>query len=171
VSNPLYFLPPAALPADVDSRTYEPADLSWKVEKPLGSDGDLAGSEQDVSLDFRLRQGERASQFVALAGDFRGPRRTATAIAFDGVASRPMRVSVQLRYPSGGGERWARSVYLDTSQRHVVVPLDHMLPVDHQTGSAPSIATAKTLLFVVDLVNASPGSSGTFRVANVTLGR
>jgi len=51
------------------------------------------------------------------------------------------------------------------------VPLDHMLPVDHQTGSAPSIATAKTLLFVVDLVNASPGSSGTFRVANVTLGR
>jgi hypothetical protein len=82
-----------------------------------------------------------------------------------------MRISVQIRYRSGGGERWARSVYLDQSSRRIVVPFDEMVPVDRQTGAAPDLRSAQTLLFVVDLVNASPGSGGTFRIGNVALGR
>ena len=83
-----------------------------------------------------------------------------------------MRISVQLRYPVGGGEqRWARSAYLDSTSRHIDVPLDAMVPVDRQTGPPPPIAQARSLMFVVDLVNASPGASGTFRIANVAIAR
>jgi len=124
-----------------------------------------------VAIDFRLRAGDKGSQFAALVGDLRGARQGVTHLAFDGVASRPLRVSVQLRYPSGGGERWARSVYLDDASRHVVVSLNEMLPVDRQAGPPPPLGKAGSLLFVVDLVNASPGTSGTFRISNVALGR
>ena len=172
LSNPLYFLPPPIAPPAEAPRTFSPLELSWHVEKDMGSDGDPAGSERDIALDYRLRAGQKASQFVALAGDFRRPPEAATRLAFDGVASRPMRISVQLRYPVGGGEeRWARSAYLDSTSRHIDIPLDAMVPVDRQTGSPPPIARARSLIFVVDLVNASPGASGTFRVANVAIAR
>lgn len=171
VTNPIYFLPPAATPGPVGAPQFAPADITWHVEKSMGSDGDLAGPEREVAIDFRLRAGEKASQFTALVGDFRGARQGVTHLALDGEASRPMRVSVQLRYPSGGGERWARSVYLDRASRHIVVPLDEMLPVDRQPGPPPPLDRAGSLLFVVDLVNASPGTSGTFRISNLALGR
>ena len=171
VTNPIYFLPPAPAPGPVGAPAFAPADITWHVEKDMGSDGDLAGPEREVAIDFRLRAGDKGSQFAALVGDLRGARQGVTHLAFDGVASRPLRVSVQLRYPSGGGERWARSVYLDDASRHVVVSLNEMLPVDRQTGPLPPLGKAGSLLFVVDLVNASPGTSGTFRISNVALGR
>lgn len=171
LSNPIYFLPPPK-PLAPDTRAFALADLTWHVEKGMGSDGDLSGSEQEVAIDFRLRAGEKASQFVALAGDFRGPRRPGTVLAFDGVAARPMRVSAQVRFPGPGREeRWARSVYLDGTVRRVVIPLDEMVPVDQQTGPAPPIEQARSLIFVVDLVNAQPGASGSFRIGNVAVGR
>ncbi len=172
VSNPVYFLPPPAPSAPAAApRTFAPVDLSWHVEKSMGSDGDLAGSEQEIAIDYRLRAGERASQFVALAGDLRGARPAGTVLAFEGVASRSMRVSVQVRSSLGGEERWAHSVYLDRTARHIVIPLDEMVPVDGQGGTMPPIARARSLLFVVDLVNALPGSSGTFRVSGVSVAR
>lgn len=173
VSNPIYFLDIPLPPQPKGSLSVTPADLAWHVEKGEGSDGDLAGSERDISIDFRLRSGTRTSQFVALAGDFRGPRAGATTVLFEGVASRPMRVSVQLRYPAGGGreQRWGRSVYLDTNPRTVSISLDEMVPMEQQGGAAPPVAEARSLIFVVDLVNAVPGSSGNFRIANVLLGR
>ena len=172
VGNPLYFLDAEPPPPTPRPRSYVQADFSWHVEKSMGSDGDLAGSEQEIAIDYRLRAGERASQFVALAGDFRQPRQPGSAVAFEAWASRPMRVSVQLRYPVDGGDaRWAHSVYLDRTSRHIVVPLDEMVPVDQQAEGPPPIVRARSLIFVVDLVNALPGSSGTFSVSHVTLAR
>jgi hypothetical protein len=175
VSNALYFLPPPPSAAVTAPDSTTPVDLAWHVEKDPGSDGDLAGSERDVSIDFRLRGGEKASQFVALAGDFRGARGSGTVLVLDGSASRPMRVSAQLRYPGAGGaageERWARSIYLESASRQIAIPIEDLLPVDGQTGPAPPIGKARSLIFVIDLVNASPGSSGNVRIANVAIGR
>ena len=171
VTNPIYFLPPARARESAAAPPLTPADFSWRVEKNMGSTGDLSGSERAVAIDFQLRPGDRAGQFAALVGNFRGPRQPATRVAFEGAASRPMRVSVQLRYPSGGGERWARSVYLDTSPRSIVVPIVEMLPVDGQAGPPPPFDQAGSLLFVVDLVNAVPGTSGSFNISNVATGR
>jgi hypothetical protein len=174
VSNPVYFLPDAPPPQPLVPAALTPVDLAWHVEKSAGSDGDLAGSETAVSIDFRLRSGEKASQFVALAGDFRGTRPEGAFLTFDADASRPMRVSAQLRYPGGGAEerRWGRSFYIDAGARRVSIPIEEMIPVDGLPGTtAPPVETARSVIFVVDLTNASPGSSGTFRIANAAIGR
>jgi hypothetical protein len=77
-------------------------------------------------------------------------------------------VSVQLRYNDLGGARWVRSVYLPTDGRRVVVPFREMVSADRQS-TMPRFETASSLLFVVDLTNASPGSAGTFEISGLTL--
>jgi hypothetical protein len=56
-------------------------------------------------------------------------------------------------------------VYVDSTPRDVVVPVNELLPVDRQGGPAPSATTATSLLFVVDLTNAVPGSANTIRIS------
>ena len=51
--------------------------------------------------------------------------------------------------------RWARSIYLEPSARQIAIPIEDLLPVDGQTGPAPPIDTARSLIFVVDLVGVS----------------
>jgi hypothetical protein len=49
------------------------------------------------------------------------------------------------------------------------VSVDDMVPADRQTGSAPDPASASSLLFVVDLTNAEPGTANTMHVENIRL--
>lgn len=177
VSNPIYFLPPA----DQKVGTTEPpgvteppipdpagptADLSWHVEKDQGSSASIAPSGNQVRFDYRLRPGERASQFAALVADLNAPA-SFHQIAFVVRAQKPMRVSVQLRYPASGGGRWAHSVFVDARPREIVVPVDRLLPADRQAFSRPASSGAGSLLFVVDLTNAVPGDVGLLDISEV----
>jgi hypothetical protein len=72
-----------------------------------------------------------------------------------------------LRYPKGGGERWAKSVYVDSEGRESRIEVDRMIPADLQQGHAPDTSTARSLLFVVDLTNARPGDSNAVRISDV----
>ena len=78
-------------------------------------------------------------------------------LAFRASASRPMRLSVQLRLPDG--RRWQRSVYLDETAREIVVPMAAMTSVTGGTRRM-HLERANALLFVVDTVNTSPGTAG-----------
>jgi hypothetical protein len=170
LSNPIYFHPPpdpAAVPVLAGTATLFPADMPWHVEKDPASTGTVAISAGEAALEYQLRDGDRASQFVALVADLKGRSRSFRTLTFTGQAARPARVSVQLRFPSGGGERWARSVYLDPRPRTLVVSLDDMAPADHQTGPAPDSSSATSLLFVADLTNALPGAANTIRIAGL----
>ena len=120
-----------------------------------------------MKLDFTLGGGARRSQFAAAVTDFQGHAPTFTSIRFSAVASHPARVSVQLRYSNGGGERWAKSVYVDNERRDVAVPIARMAPADFQRGNAPDTRAASSLLFVVDLTNARPGDSNAVRISDV----
>jgi hypothetical protein len=121
-----------------------------------------------VTLDYQLGPPPKASQFVALAADLPGRIPAFERLMFETHASGPMRVSVQLRYQSGDTEqRWARSVYTDERGGTVTVPLRDLLPMDGQTGPPPDPTTARSMLFVIDLTNAAPGTSGTFEVSGV----
>jgi hypothetical protein len=87
----------------------------------------------------------------------------ARALSFSARAELPMRISVQMRSGAGGGEgqRWRRSVFVDSTERTVTIPLEEFRP----GGAAPAgldRSGADSLLFVVDTVNADPGSSGRF---------
>jgi len=143
----------------------------WHTEK---DDGSTAQVRQDnyptgsVELTFHLAAGYRAGQYTALGigvGKALADRRH---LAFAARASRPMRISVQARQPQSG-DRWQRSIYLDSGSRDVIVSFDEMTPV----GSGPPFdpALADTLLFVVDTTNTAPGTEGSFTIENLRVER
>jgi hypothetical protein len=142
------------------------------VEKDPASTADLASDGGRRSLEFRLRAGERASQYAAIAVPL--PQRLPgfDRIVFSGRSSAPMRISVQVRFDRAGGSRWVRSVYLSPESRQIVVPLEWLVPADspgNQLSQPPPFDSASSVLFVVDLTNASPGGQGRFEISNLSL--
>ena len=170
VSNPLYFDAPSVAPtAPAGNEESMPlaADAAWRVEKDPGSDARIATSSNEVKLEYTLASGIRRSQFAAAVTDIQRRLPAFRGITFSIAASHPARVSVQLRYPSGGGERWGKSVYVGAEPRVSTVRVDQMVPADLQEGHAPDASTARSLLFVVDLTNSRPGDSNSIRIADV----
>jgi hypothetical protein len=171
VSNPIYFLPPVSMSAGASPVAVGrplPAATVWHVEKDAGSTARVDGTGASGELEYRLRPGARVSQFVAMVADLVGAG-PFDGVVFDARASRPMRVSVQLRYPGDGGGRWVRSAYVDGSTRSLDVAVEHLLPADRQSTPQPDRTTARSLLFVVDLTNAAPGDSGLLHLSNIRL--
>jgi hypothetical protein len=174
VTNPIYFLaePAGPVPAPADGEVIQlPADVAWHVEKDPASSATMAASEGQQRLGYTLKAGDRASQFVALVTNLQVHAPQLSRIRLTASAARPGRFSIQLRYPQGGGERWGKSVYVDSTPREVSVAIDEMLPADRQSGRAPDLTSAGALLFVVDLTNANPGDSNSIYVSNVRFGR
>ena len=174
VSNPIYFLPPRAepTPPPVDATVIPiPADVTWHVEKDPESNGTLTASGGTVTLDYTLRAGDRASQFAALVANLQMRAPQFSRIRLTASAARPGRLSIQLRFPQGGGERWAKSVYVDSVPREVAAAMSDMVPADRQLGPVPDPSSAAALLFVVDLTNARPGDSNSVHVGNIRFAR
>jgi len=177
VSNPIYFLQtekgdrhtsfPGSVPVLLPKPGSVPVPLLWRIEKDPRSTARVAVVAGTATLSFQFAPGERASQYAALVTDLGGRTGTFHSIELDANASRPMRLSVQLRYPSG---RWGHSVYVDDTRR-ITVPISDLLAADRQTGPMPDSSTAGSLLFVVDLTNMLPGAAGSFSVMNVAFGR
>jgi hypothetical protein len=174
VSNPVYFDPPITDTApglSTEEAVPLPNNARWHVEKDPDSSARLEASALEVTLDYTLASGARRSQFVAAVADLQAGSPGFKGISFSIAGSRPARVSVQLRYPTGGGERWAKSVYVDGERRQSIVPVVGMIPADRQQGQAPDTSAARSLLFVVDLTNARPGDSNSLRIGDVKLVR
>jgi hypothetical protein len=172
VSNPIYRwkrttdAPPA--PQAIADRMSLASNV-WKVESSPHSSALMAGGEP-VRLQFQLRPDVRASQFVALVSDLTNVPEDADVLAFSGSASRPMRVSAQLRFGSESDVRWGRSIYLEPSEREVRIPMDSLRP-EGAAATRPPLAQASSLLFVVDLTNAAPGATGEFAIRDVRFAR
>ena len=184
VGNPIYVTRGASrestppLPRVLGHRMFEDGSgqVQWTVERdpqctgrvdvaaPVAVPRDRAGEKIDPTFHKRLHftwqlaGSARSSQFAAIVTRLDGAKlRVFNQLAFRASASRPMRLSVQLRLPDG--RRWQRSVYLDETSRDIIVPLEEMTSV---TGGArrAHIERADALLFVVDTVNTSPGTAG-----------
>jgi hypothetical protein len=173
VSNPIYVGLAAAVPVPSpdESRgrtggTGEAVYLDgpatgWRVEKNPASEGAIhvAPTVEGTQLSLRYGLGGRLSEgpYVALVAPRAPALEGFTRLTFMGRSLRPMRLSVQVRDSGPGqGRRWRRSVFLDEMARAITVDFDDMTPVGAPAGS-PS---AGDLLFVVDAVNAEPGSNG-----------
>jgi hypothetical protein len=172
VSNVLYAVPPVAEPvADEPFMSFEllPPTLPWRVEQDPTSVGTLSPVDGATQIEYRLGPSEADSVFASMTLDLGAGMRPAQALAFRVRASRPMRLSVQLK--ASGGERWGRSVYVDSDERRIRVDLDEMRPLDGQTGPPPDPSVARALLLVVDRTNARPGSSGRFAISELAVGR
>ena len=138
----------------------------WRIERHPGSSGVVAGRPDGFELTYALQDGVRSSQFVAAAADVTLSR--AAAVAFSATADRPMRASVQFRFPAEG-ERWIKSVYLDQQARDVVLRIADMAPAERPDSKLPDLARAGSILFVVDLTNAKPGARGGFTVSGLRI--
>lgn len=173
VSNPVYFEEPTVdTHAAVSTEAIPlPNNGRWHVEKDPDSSARIEASGSALTVDYTLASGSRRSQFVAAVADLQTGFPAFKGISFSISSSRPARVSVQLRYATGGGERWGKSVYVDAERRQSIVSVDQMIPADLQEGRAPDTSTARSLLFVVDLTNARPGDSNSIRIGEVNLVR
>jgi hypothetical protein len=172
VGNPIVVGPVDALPAaprpDMTGPTFwvESVGQMWGVEHGPRSEARL-DRDGGVSLSYALAPEGTPAPFAALLATTTIDR-GATGIAFVGRADRPMRVSVQVRVPAAGeGLRWHRSVYLDERPREVIIPFAEMTPLGDGPKGPPRPGDVRTLLFVVDLVNAKAGARGRFSVADV----
>jgi hypothetical protein len=172
ITNPIYLRQPdgeSALAPEVFSPVTSVRATGATVEREAASEATLSPRDEGFALTFRLRPGDRVSQYVAVSVPM--PANTdARAVEFVGRGATAMRVSVQLRFNALSGARWVRSVYLPPEGRRVVVPFRDMVSAD-RLSSTPRFETASSLLFVVDLTNASPGTAGTFEVSRVTLAK
>jgi hypothetical protein len=166
VSNPIYrFERAAERPTDarVPGEQLSSIDASWRVEASPGSSGKIGLEGETVTLSYSMAAGATPSPFVALATDLQRADADVRAVSFRGSADRPMRVSVQLRFNGDASARWGRSVYLDATERLIVLDLKTFRAASGSLALPPP-SQASSLLFVVDLVNAVPGAKGSFAI-------
>jgi len=142
----------------------------WLVEHHPATTTSWRADGHHTEWLFSLAKGSAPGQYAALAHPL-DPSESFDAIRFTVEADRPMRFSVQVRLPehAGGGERWVRSVYADTTPREVLVRLVDFSPAERETSRRPVAARLQSLLFVVDAPNTPSGASGTVRLSAVSL--
>jgi hypothetical protein len=168
VSNPIYFsgeggsITPPTAPALRPPVAGTIAPFPWRIEKDAASSARLRIGATDATLEYRLADGDRNSQFVALATDLRAPLPSAIELSLAG--DRPMRVWVQLR--AADGSRWGRTYYVDPAGNTIDVPIASLAPLGKTLGS---LRNPESLLVVVDLTNAQPGRAGRLRVLSSAL--
>jgi hypothetical protein len=180
VSNPIYVLaaprtpvPPAPPPVVAASEPVLPAGTRWRAEHAAGStialSPDSAESSTAEALAVRLGTDRLASPYAAAVVPAPANLAQFDRLVLEASASRPLRVSVQLR--SQAGERWVRSIYLDSTVRSVPVPFDDFRPVDPGAAKRPPLEAIQSVLVVFDLTNARPGASGRIVVHDLRLER
>jgi len=172
VGNPIYRFRPVsgATPSVPEAAVALPLPGgAWHGEHSPGSSTSVTPEPTAVAVGFRLAGGGATSQFAALVRHL-----TATpdfsAVTFTARASRPMRISAQLRFSQDGDRRWGKSFYADTEGRPVRIAVDQLRPAD-PSGPRPAASRASSLLFVVDLTNAVPAAEGTFTISDLTFVR
>ena len=157
------------------SRYQDQSAEGWTVEKNAQSQGaiDAVATITGKQLKFRFALGgsDADSPFVSMVMPA-GPIASADRIAFTAMASRPMRMSVQLRaLGDAGSERWRRSVYVDEMMRTFVIRFDEMRSLDAKSKAHPSLDRVRDVLFVIDGTNARAGSNGQIWLDDVKYGR
>jgi hypothetical protein len=173
VSNFVYVGPEPGTPgtappaADTEPRTPSTAAaFPWRIEKDPVSSAILRTAVGSAELEYRLADGPRNSQFVALATDIQSQ-------AFGGIrlglkSDRPSRVWVQVR--TSDGRRWGRSYYVDPSGSEIDARLNTFRPIgDDNLARVPDPKSLTSILLVVDLTNAAPGHAGRLAVLHSEL--
>ena len=165
-----------AAPTKFDVRYNNGPANGWTIEKSASSLAafDVVPAAPGTQISFRYALGgtKAGSPFTALVMPAGSTLPEFDRLMFMGRADRPTRLSVQLRVPNGpAGERWQRSVYLDTTPKVVTIRFDDLKPRGETGQARPDLAAVQSVLFVVDTVNADIGASGQVWVDDVRYGR
>ena len=177
VSNPIYVRPagwgvaPAIIhPVMTDGRGIQGGP--WHMEKDANSSGRVSQAEPPkgpAEFTYGLASGERAGQYAAMVISVGDALTDRTRLTFRGQASQPMRISIQARRPRSG-DRWQRSIYLDPGLQDIIIPFAELSPAGSTTAPFDS-RLVDTVLFVADMTNSLPGSSGAFSIHDLRVER
>jgi hypothetical protein len=185
VSNPIYVLsrprPVETVgvplpPKQVDLRYSGGAATDWHIENSPRSRGalDVVSAVNGTHLLLRYALGGTEDEGPFVAASLVVPQGLAgyDRLIFTAQSSRPTRIWIQLRIPSGGPSRsWRRSVFVDEMPRVITVPFAEMGPLDATTTGSPVLADVRDVLFVVDTIHTRPGMNGQLWLDDVQLGR
>ncbi len=182
VSNPIYVGRPAVDPPAVISRAKPAARAElysegpaegWTVEHSTSSQAavDVAKAVKGTQIMLRYAIAGPLSEhpYAALAAPPGPALPSYDRLTFTASADRPMRMSVQLRAPGDdpAGQRWHRSVFVDTTPREITVFFDELVPRGATKTTRPPLAEVQWVLFVVDTVNTPSGTAGRVFVDDV----
>lgn len=185
VSNPIYVGLPAPAPesavvvtARIPARTSEAAteaganDTSRiEVGPPDDPRARTLAGDPAIHWSFALSGGTPAGQFAAVPIPISPGLDAFTGVQFTVSSPRPMRAWVQLRASAGHTDRWGATFYADAEPRTVTIPFARFRPIGVTGSAAPPLAEVQFLLFVVDTLNALPGSGGTATISNLSFVR
>lgn len=185
VSNPIYvgFTRGRDVPQDVDEVPVSriPARI-MEATPELGTGdsstvafsrtqrGTMAGDPPAIWT-FTLGSGQARGQFAAIRIPVTGGLAASDRVRFSVTSERPVRVWSQLRAPVGDTERWGRTFYADDSTRMVDLRLSDFRPIGVTTTVTPPLDQVDSLLFVVDTLNALPGTMGSITISDVAFVR
>jgi hypothetical protein len=186
VTNPIYVDPPktdtapsesaqapGTTPVTPSSVTMTlPYGPEWAIEHGPSSSGAVANSGTGLQFQWTVGTVRPGDEFSALAHSIADATASFDRIEFTARAASPMRLSVQFRLPGGrDGERWGRSVYIDTTPRPITVRMVDVVPQGFSATRRPVVARIKSVLFVVDTLNTAPGSHGVVELSDIRLAR
>jgi hypothetical protein len=179
LTNPIYVRSHDEQPAQrgeaaESASLYENGEAGdWRIEKSARSQAALDVVRTITGTELLLRWaigGTKAESPYAAVAMPAGPALPAyDRLLFTSRADRPMRVAVQFRLANG--DRWRRSVYVDDTARQIAVFFDDVRPIGATSQRRLPIDQVRDVLFVVDTVNAKPGSAGQFWIDEVKYGR
>lgn len=188
LSNPIWAQPAgwptaSAPPRRPATESLEIGAGGWRVEQDARSTGRIISHQDNsntekskndgewlMTFQYGLADGAVSGQYAALALSTGSALIGRDRLSFRARARQPMRVVVQARRQIVG-ERWQRSIYLDTQPRDVTIFFDDMRPVGVTSSLRLDPAQIDTVLFVVDTTNTRPGSQGTFSLSSIKLQR
>ena len=170
VSNPIFVggreaeNPPTAL----TSGGYELSPDAWHTEQHADSDVTLSNDNEGATLAFTL--GTSTATYAALAYNIDNDLiELDDFIDFAVSASRPMRISTQLRRGLNGDHRWRNSFYADQRIRRIRLAVRDFVSVAAAAELADSTAGIDGLLFVADTVNHHRNTSGEFHISEIRI--
>ena len=179
VSNPIYVRAQDESPAarntatettslydNGEARGWRP-EMSSRSKAALNVVRSLTGTE--LLLRWAIGGTKEESPYVAFAMPAGESIAAYDRMMFTSRADTPMRLSVQFRLANG--DRWRRSIFLDDTAREYSVFFDDVRPVGVVARRTLPLDSVRDVLFVVDSVNANPGTAGQFWIDDVKYGR
>lgn len=172
VSNPIYFGS-----REIDSTSsmatagiFELDPDAWRTEQHTDADVSLARNDDILTFGYAL--GNSPATYAAIAYDIESERISSDVfVEFMVRASKPMRISAQLRHGATGDNRWRDSFYADQIDRRVRISVRDFAPVNGQDSIEESVSAIDGFLFVIDTVNYQRNSSGEFQISGLYLGQ
>jgi hypothetical protein len=183
LSNPIYVglgaddrRPAARPPSQVLPQYANGQARDWTAAASPRSQAvlDVVGAEGGTQLSMRFGLGGTLSEspYAALVMPAGPALAKYDRLMFTARADHPLRLSVQVRVPTGGdGERWHRSIYLDEQGRDFTVFFDDMRPRGPTSQERPDLAQVHAVMFVVETVNTKPGTAGQIWIDDVKYAR